>query len=153
MSNCVKLGFENNPSHPYHQGHSSKHSPSHRIVHGKVKGLGHVEIHASSTRGHVIVPFAASIFKISSQLRLRTLPGLKSGIHTCWPNCLNKSLLAHRPRKSQAQEISALFKPDPKYCLGVGHFMYGSVVTPSTAPQRVHVFEKGGKATCRSTGR
>ena len=31
--------------------------------------------------------------------------------------------------------------------------MYGSVVTPITAPQRVHVFEKGGKATCRSTGR
>ena len=100
MSNCVKLGFENNPNHPYHQGHSPKHSPSRRIVHGKVEGLGHVEIHASSTRGHVIVPFAASIFKMSSQLRLRTLPGLKSGIHTCWPNCLNKSLLAKSPHCS-----------------------------------------------------
>lgn len=37
---------------------------------------------------------------MSSQLRLRTLPGLKSGIHTCWPNCLNKSLLAKSPHCS-----------------------------------------------------
>ena len=98
-----------------------------------------------------------------SHLRLPTWPGLKSGIHTCWPNCLSR---CHRCKfdlhrimiqkhhgaicqRSKLQKMATSnLKPGSEmksdktskvttYCpSGHYHFMYGSVVTPITAPQR-----------------
>ena len=97
--------------------------------------------------------FGAFPIDFPTQPRLRTAPGLKSGIHTCWPNCLSiggfgGSNPPHFMGHFTGQRISGLANrfllgyPNCSNCcqikssngLGLGHFIYGSVVTPITAP-------------------